>query len=299
MTLETEILTWLHQIKYVLNENWIEQSSLLSLFEKSNEKYQNRNIKFSFAKTIQGLLNRKQESLVIYTKMILRKKTNLKWILVLLNNDYGIYNCNHPKYKYNTIQLYNKMTTHHLIPIHSNNMVESMIAPQISCHMHEVCESNSHTFQTRTKHYQQHHEVNSPPHIHHITHNLVTPPTGTTFTSPDLHPFNFPIIDREMIKNEEVDMMMSRFVERMKLGTSDTNLSNFEEIPLSQKETNSVSTYGLLKMMRIPLIPKLLQLILTEISDLSLQNQYCVIQLRLQTISYLVSISYLVFVTNL
>ena len=74
MTLETEILTWLHQIKYVLNENWIEQSSLFSLFQKSNEKYQNRNIKFLFARTIQGLSNRKQESLLIYTKMILQKK---------------------------------------------------------------------------------------------------------------------------------------------------------------------------------------------------------------------------------
>ena len=42
----------------------------------------------------------------------------------------------------------------------------------------------------------------------------------------------------------------------MKIGHSDTNLSQFEEIkPSSDKE----DTYSLLKMMHIPLIPNLLQ----------------------------------------
>ena len=77
-TLETEILTWLHQIKYLLNKNWIEHSSLFSLFEKSNEKYQNRKIKTLFGITIQGLSSRKQENLKIYTKRILKNKMNYR-----------------------------------------------------------------------------------------------------------------------------------------------------------------------------------------------------------------------------
>ena len=95
--------------------------------------------------------------------------------------------------------------------------------------MHEVCKSNSHTFQTGTRHHQQHHEISSPPHVHCITHNLVIPPTGTTFTSPLLHQFDSPVIDREMIKNEEVDKMMSRFIAKMKIVTSDDDNQGFEE----------------------------------------------------------------------
>ena len=238
-------------------------------------------------------------------------------MLILLNNEYGIYNPNHAKYKYSTIQLKSMLdytmirkckvgittltdttnntttatnntttsTTHNPMADQRTSVDDSTIVPQTVYFMPEVCEldstPNSHTFQTGIQHQQQHqHEIQSPPCLHRITHNQVTRPTDTTYTSPSSS-FDFPNLDREMIKNEEVDKMMSGIVERMKIGTADNNLI-FEEVALTQKEINSQTTYSFLKMVRIPLVPKLLQLLLSEISQLSSSHPECNI-LTIQT----------------
>ena len=281
-TFETEILTWLQQVKYLIKENWIEFSLLFSAFEKIDEKYQNKKMKTSFGRIIHRLSKGMQNNIQLYTKKITKGKTKKQWVLILLNNDYGIYDCNHTKYKYSTMQLKSMLdytmirkckvgittltdtttnnttsatnntttsTTHNPMADQRTSVDDSTIVPQTVYFMPEVCEldstPNSHTFQTGIQHQQQHqHESQSPPHLHRITHNQVTPPTDTTYTSysSPSSSFDFPNLDRETIKNEEVDKMMSGIVERMKIGTADNNLI-FEEVALTQKEINSQTTY--------------------------------------------------------
>ena len=71
--IETEIVAWLHQVKFVFKENWIEHLLLFSAFEKSNNKYQNKKMKTTFGRIIQILSKTKQHNVKIFTQHILKK----------------------------------------------------------------------------------------------------------------------------------------------------------------------------------------------------------------------------------
>jgi hypothetical protein len=261
LILETEILTWLHQVKYQINENWIQLSSLFSSFVKNHEKYQNKKMKTSFGRIIHSLSKRKLSNIHIYIKKMLHIRTNYQWVLILLTNDYGIYNPNHAKYKYSTMQLKSTLdytvigqqckvgitplterptndtsstststmtnnttlstTSHNPKAHHRTSVDDSTIVPQTTYFMPEVCEldstPNSHTFQTGIQHDQQQSDIQSPPRPHRIIHNHVTPPTCTTYNmsyySSPSPSFDSPNLNRKMIKNEEVDKMMSGIIE--------------------------------------------------------------------------------------
>ena len=167
-------------------------------------------------------------------------------------------------------------------------------------HIHD----NTHTFQTGTSISQQQQQTNenslsspdhilplspllSPPPIDHHSNTIpriITPPRPSPSPEPTTEPTTEPksttTSSREEIKNEEIDKMMRKYIERLKISmpivdtdTTDTNRS-FDDIILTTKEKESYN-FSLLKMLRVPLKPKLLQVILLEIYKLSKQHPEC------------------------
>jgi len=84
--------------------------------------------------------------------------------------------------------------------------------------------------------------------------------------SPDIsRPTMLTPAEREMIMGEVLDFKVNDYLKRMALAVDDDGA--FEDIPLNAKEMST--EYGLLKMLRIPFQPKILQVLLGEIIQLS------------------------------
>jgi len=295
-TLEATVLEWLHTIKTSNKQKWIKLATLFEKFINSNIFHDNilKPTIFSFGRVLQSLSRKNLNEIQLFKNTIVTGRIRSKWVLILDNSTEKFYP-NNNKYIYDNGDPNSNKQNHRQTVTHNPKadnipcVDDSTTVPQTVYFTPEVCEldstPNSQTFQTGIQHQQQQHESQSPPLYHHpVTPNQVTPPTDTTYTSFSPPSYDLPtLIERETIKNEEVDKMMSCFIQRMKIGAVDTNLVNFEEVTLTTKEKNN---YNFLKMIRIPLVPKILQILLSEITQLSSSHpEYNIMSIQTSDIS--------------